>query len=126
MIIKGNPELYTKTYKIISLCPKNKNIIKKFYNENDIKNSYLRWDYVFQRIMDLHEYGNHKRNDNIEKNLIYLLNIISKDEKSKKYIINFYKRIRYNRGDCNYEYILDDMPDLEIRFIYLVKEELGL
>lgn len=117
MIIKS--KLYDNIYKIVHLCPKNKNILKKFFNEDDIKKIYIRWDYVFQKIMDLYAYKNTDKNDNIEKNLIYLLDIISKDEESLNEIIEFYKRIR--KGDYHYEFIMDDMPDLEMKFLYLIK-----
>ncbi len=119
MTIIINQKLYYNLTKIISYCPLNKNIIKKFYNEKDIKTLYIRWDYIFKKIMKLYKYDNENHNNNIEKNLIYLLNIISKDEESKKHVINLYIKIR---NEEKYRFILNDMPDLQIRLLFLVKE----
>lgn len=115
---------------IISGCSTNKNIIKKFLNHNNILEFKVDWVEVIKKILDLSEYGNHELNDNLEKNLIYLLDIIlqSNDDEIINNVNFFYKYTRggihrdinYGKGDSKYEYVLDDMPDLEIRFISLL------
>ena len=117
---------------ITGYCGRNPNMFKKFFNHNDFHefNEDFKEDWVgvICKLMDMSEYGNHTLNENLESNLIYLVDMIIKsgnvNEINKLSI--FYKRIRgsfgYGRGDCHYEYILDVMEDLEIRFLYLLRQ----
>lgn len=113
---------------IIGYCRKNPNMFKKFFNHNDFcefnEDFKENWVNVIRNLMDMCEYGNYALNQNLESNLIYLVDIIIQsgnvNEINKLSI--FYKRMRGGRGDCHYEYILDNMEDLEVRFLYLLRQ----
>ncbi len=107
-----------KYNKIICLCPKYKNILKKFLNENDIKEINIRWDYYFHSLLQLYKDGKYKENHNIETNLIYFLSILLMDKQSKKNIIEFYKSIKNMHS--GYTKIFYKMPKLKEKFDLLL------
>lgn len=118
---------------IIGYCGRNPNMLKKFFNHNDFHE--FNEDYkenlvsVIRKLMNMSEYGNHTLNKNLESNLIYLVDMIIKSGNVNEInkLLFFYKRMRgssgYGRaGGCHYESILDNMEDLEIRFLYLLRQ----
>ncbi len=107
---------YKQIKQLIRVCPKQKNILKKFWNDKDLQNICIIWEYLFKEILKHFEYQNLENNTNIETNLIYLIELMSKHHGQRAEIIKFYQRIKKQ----HYKYILAEMPDLEIRFLNLV------